>query len=173
MLKNKKGFTLFELLLVLAVAGIILIVVLVLYNLTIKPSSWINEKTNAFSGLVSALEQSRTINGGGYPKTGATAISDLGNLASAPAGVPASTVSILKSLVGTSNGNLKNWQYKCNDTAASPSLDITVYVGDDSDADRQNTVKTYISQNFSGSGFTCGAISSGSFTCSKGSVLCK
>lgn len=161
-LKNKKGFSLVELVLALAIIGIVAIGLLVLYNTTVRPSAWVNDKIQNFTNLQAALEQARTINGGRYP-IAATAISNLGNISGTTA-----TESILKAVIGANNSAYTSWTYQCT---AAGVLTIGVYVGDETNTDRQNAVQRAISQNFSQ--WSCGTVGSGGvFTCSRSNVTC-
>lgn len=161
-LKNNKGFTLVELVLAIAVIGIAAVGLLVLYNTTVRPSVWMNDKIQNFTNLQAALEQAKTINGGRYPLA-ATAISNLGNITGTT-----NTANILKAVIGSNTGAYTSWSYQCT---AAGVLSIGVYVGDDTNTDRQNAVKTAISQNFTQ--WTCGDVnSSGVFTCTRSNVSC-
>lgn len=155
--RRTKGFTLTELVLALAIIGIAAVVLFVIYNRTVKPSQYVNEKMQAFTNLVAAIEQARTINGGAYP---AVSISDLGNIGNATA--------VLSGVLGTTNPMYTSWEYSCSGN----TLTLTVYVGDEAgNADLQNAVQNMIARNTSG--FTCGAVTNDKITCTRSNVACQ
>lgn len=160
--RKTKGFTLTELVLALAIIGVAAVALFVIYNKTVKPSQYVNEKMQAFTNLVAAIEQARTINGGAYP---AGSITNLGNIGNATA---STAKTVLSGILGSTNAMYTSWQYSCTGN----TLTLTVYVGEEAgNTDLQNTVQNMIARNTSG--FTCGAVTNNLITCTRSNVACQ
>lgn len=160
--KRTKGFTLTELVLALAIIGVAAVVLFVIYNKTVKPSQYTNEKMQAFTNLVAAIEQARTINGGAYP---AGSITDLGNIGTATA---STAKTVLSGVLGTTNAMYTSWEYDCTGN----TLTLRVYVGEEAgNTDLQNAVQNMISKNTAG--FSCGAVTNNKITCTRANVACQ
>lgn len=156
----------------MATAGAIIAAVMLIYGKTVKPSSWINGKADAFMGVLSALEQAKTMNGGAYPLA-STAINNLGNLGSisaSPPNLPANTLYILKTVIGDTNANYNSWTYACG--AVANTLSIQVYVGDESSDDKKNALTTYLGKIAADMACSYISTSPSVITCTKTGITC-
>lgn len=159
--KKQAGFTLVEVLIVLAIGAAFAIGAFFVYNRQVKPTQYINSKVEAFTYLLSGLESARMINGNAYPAA-QTATSLV-----ITSQTPTPLERLLISAVGKANNNYAGWQYTC----ANNTLTITVSVADTTDVDLQENVRVAIANNFRD--WNCdNAVASGTFSCRRNNVVC-
>lgn len=159
---RQRGFTLVELLLVIIVGSVLAVGAFTLYTKQIRPGQYQKEKLNAFTYLVSGLEQARAYNGNAYPSA-PQPISLL-----IPENPQTIVEQILASAIGKNNSNYGGWTYQCSNN----TLTIRINLADTNDPDLRAAVRNAIIQNFGD--WNCGPLQGdGTFTCSKNNVACR
>ncbi len=153
------GFTLTELIIVLAVAGLLIGGVLFVYKNRIEPTQWVNGKAEAFVNLASALENAKSMNGGGYPAATNVNLADLSNATT-------SQMRILAAAIGQRSPDLTGWTYSCS----GGTLTITVNTGD-VPGGRTDLVEALRSKIQGASAYSC-TTGTGSITCTRSTVPC-
>jgi len=163
---NKKGFTLIEIALVLAVAALIILGVFVLYKYQIEPSRYVSDNAKKLTNFITGVEQAKSYNGGAYP---VVAVADITDLSTKPSNTNKAVLLWQAVTGGQTAPQLKNWDYDCVSTAT-----IVNAIGEFSDTPNTellNLIANQVQNN--ASGWTCTVDTENKkITCSKGNVTC-
>ena len=161
--EKSKGFTLIEMILVLAVLVTFLALVFTIYKNRVEPSRWANNKFQTFQSVIAAIENARSANGGAYP-----ASSSPFDLDSSDAPTNDKQKLVWYAVTGGSpTSDLAGWKYACD----SGNLDITVGVSDKPAAgDAAITVFTESVKN--NLGFTVSGSNNSTVTFRRAGVIC-
>ena len=162
---NKKGFTLIEIALVLAVAALLVLGVFTLYKFQIEPSRYVSSGASKFTNFIIAIEQAKAYNGGAYPVVAVAEITDLSVKPTA-----AKAILLWQAVTGGQTApHLKNWDYDCVSTGTTVNA-----IGNFSDipnTELLNLIANQVQNNVSG--WTCNTdIDNKKITCSKSNVAC-
>jgi prepilin-type N-terminal cleavage/methylation domain-containing protein len=162
---NKKGFTLIEIALVLAVAALLVLGVFTLYKFQIEPSRYVSSGASKFTNFIIAIEQAKAYNGGAYPVVAVAEITDLSVKPTA-----AKAILLWQAVTGGQTApHLKNWDYDCVSTGTTVNA-----IGSFSDipnTELLNLIANQVQNNVSG--WTCNTdIDNKKITCSKSNVAC-
>jgi len=163
---NKKGFTLIEIALVLAVAALVVLGVFTLYKFQIEPSRYVSDGAKKLINFITAIEQAKSYNGGAYP---VVAVADVTDLSTKPDDTN-KAVLLWQAVTGGQNApHLKNWDYDCISTGTTANA-----IGNFSDTPNTellNLIANQVQNN--ASGWTCTADTTNKkITCSKSNVTC-
>lgn len=161
--KNKsRGFTLIEMVLVLAGLVIFLSVVFAVYRSRVEPNSWASNKFQTFQSVVSALESAKSANGGAYPAATNVSLSN----STAPSDPKAKLVwSAVTGGVPTSDIN--GWTYSCSGN----TITLTVDLSDRPTSAAGNIFVSSVNSNTPFSGTWDGSSATVNFT--RAGVLCR
>ena len=160
--EKSKGFTLIEMILVLAALVTFLTLVFTIYKNRIEPSRWSSDKFRVFQSIVVALESAKSANGGAYPA--ATNV-DLGS-SSVPEDPKAKLVWYAVT-GGSPSLDVAGWAYSCSES----NLDITVNI---TDKPSEAAAGVFIESVKNNLGFTVnGTVSDPTVTFSRTNVLCR
>lgn len=163
---NKKGFTLIEIALVLAVAALLVLGVFTLYKFQIEPSRYVSDGSSKFINFITAIEQAKAYNGGAYP---VVAVADITDLSIKPDNANKAILLWQAVTGGQTAPYLKNWDYDCVSTGTTVNA-----IGSFSDipnTELLNLIANQVQNNVSG--WTCTVNTTNkTITCSKGSVTC-
>ena len=162
---NKKGFTLIEIALVLAVAALLVLGVFTLYKFQIEPSRYVSDGSSKLINFITAIEQAKAYNGGAYPVVAVAEITDLSVKPTA-----AKAILLWQAVTGGQTApHLKNWDYDCVSTGTTVNA-----IGSFSDipnTELLNLIANQVQNNVSG--WTCNTdIDNKKITCSKSNVAC-
>jgi len=162
---NKKGFTLIEIALVLAVAALLVLGVFTLYKFQIEPSRYVSDGSSKLINFITAIEQTKAYNGGAYPVVAVAEITDLSVKPTA-----AKAILLWQAVTGGQTApHLKNWDYDCVSTGTTVNA-----IGSFSDipnTELLNLIANQVQNNVSG--WTCNTdIDNKKITCSKSNVAC-
>ena len=162
---KSKGFTLIEIALVLAVAGLLVMGVFLLYKFQIEPSRYVSDGSRQLMNVITGVEQSKVYNGGAYP---AVAVADITDLSVKP--TAAKAILLWQAVTGgQADPHLKNWDYDCVSTGTTANV-----IGNFADVPNTELLSLIASQVQSNlPGWTCTVDTTNKkITCSKGSVVC-
>lgn len=118
---RRRGFTLIEMILVLAVLVTFLGVVFAIYKTKIEPTRWSQNKFQVFQSVIAAIENAKSANGGAYPAASDVDLSST----SAPTDPKAKLVWYAVT-GGDPTSDIAGWTYTCS----GGNLDITVSIAD-------------------------------------------
>mgnify|MGYP001772772923 CR=1 FL=1 len=113
---RKAGFTLTEMVLVLAVGALLIGGVFYVYKTRIEPNRWVETKMQAFNSVIAAIENAKSAKGGVYPAGSET---NLGN----------ATDPVLRGTLGAGATDLQGWTYSCP-AGVGTTMTIGIWVGD-------------------------------------------
>ncbi len=114
--RNRKGYSLIEISLVLALIAVLAGGVFLLYNNRVAPATWSSSKYDTFNGVLAALNTCKSDRGGTYPAA-----------ASAGSITEASTTTVsgaLSPYVGSASADISTWTYKCVSSGTSAFIAI-------------------------------------------------
>ncbi len=117
-LRNRKGYSLIEISLVLALIAVLGGGVFILYNNRVAPATWSSSQYNTFNSVVAALNTSKNDRGGTYP-----AAASAGSITS---GATTGAANALAPYVGSNSADISKWTYTCvspNSTAVIAIVD--------------------------------------------------
>ena len=162
---NKKGFTLIEIALVLAVAALLVLGVFTLYKFQIEPSRYVSDGSSKLINFITAIEQTKAYNGGAYPVVAVAEITDLSVKPTA-----AKAILLWQAVTGGQTApHLKNWDYDCVSTETTANAIASF--SDTPNTELLNLIANQVQNNVSG--WTCTVNTTNkTITCSKGSVAC-
>jgi len=160
--KKSKGFTLIEMILVLAALVTFLALVFTIYKNRIEPSRWSSDKFRTFQSVVAALETAKSANGGAYP-----AASNV-DLSTAPTDNDPKKKLVWYAVTGGSpSADIIGWKYTCSGS----TLAITVSINDKPSEAAAGVFIESVKNNL---GFTVsGTVSDPTVTFSRTNVLCR
>lgn len=160
--EKRKGFTLIEMILVLAALVSFLGVVFAIYKTKIEPSRWSQSKFQTFQSVVAALENARSANGGAYPAAVGVDLSS-----TTPPGNAKAKLVWYAVTGGTPTSDIAGWSYSCSGS----NLDITVSIADKPSAAAAGVFISSVENNI-GMSVTSGSESSDTVTFRKTGVIC-
>ena len=162
---NKKGFTLIEIALILAVAALLVLGVFTLYKFQIEPSRYVSSGASKFTNFIIAIEQAKAYNGGAYPVVAVAEITDLSVKPTA-----AKAILLWQAVTGGQTApHLKNWDYDCVSTETTANAIASF--SDTPNTELLNLIANQVQNNVSG--WTCTVNTTNkTITCSKGNVTC-
>lgn len=163
--KRKKGFSLLELLLVLAVFAGVVGIGITIYSSYIEPQLQMSRIVNNFQVLVSAIERIKDSNRGAYP---AGSITNLGSLNSQN---PTTLERLLRGVLGSTNPALTNWRYNC--PSGGTSLTLTLNVPELS-LERREGLSAMLTQNYNNI-FSCSVDGTNNnlINCVRNNIVCQ
>jgi len=119
--KRRRGFTLIEMILVIASLATFLALVFGIYKTKVEPARWSSNMYQKFQSVVAALEDAKSANGGGFPEA-----SDV-DLSSTTAPTDPKAKLVWSAVTGgMGDPSLVGWTYTCS----GGNLDITVNISD-------------------------------------------
>jgi prepilin-type N-terminal cleavage/methylation domain-containing protein len=164
---NKKGFTLIEITLVLAVAALLVLGVFTLYKFQIEPSRYVSSGSQKLINFIIAIEQAKAYNGGAYP---VVAVADITDLSTKPDDANKAVLLWQAVTSGQTAPHLKNWDYDCVSTGTT--VNAIADFSDIPNIELLNIVANQVQNNVSG--WTCNTdIDNKKITCSKSNVVCE
>ena len=159
--EKSKGFTLIEMILVLAALVTFLALVFSIYKNRIEPSRWSSDKFQVFQSVVAALESAKSANGGAYP---AASNVDLGS--STVPDNPKAKLVWYAVTGGSPSSDIVGWEYSCSDG----NLEITVSLADRPSYAAAGVFIESVKNNL---GFTVSSVSVNSVDFERTNVLCR
>lgn len=159
--KGKKGFTLIEMILVLAALVAFLGLVFGIYKSRVEPARWSQNKFQVMQSVMAAIEHAKSANGGSYPKV--TSALALGSTA-APSDPKAALVWYAVT-GGSPTADISGWTYLCS----TNELQITVNT---SDAPSKAAAEVFTSSVVNNLGLQKKSVGSGTVTFSRPGVVC-
>lgn len=160
--KRRKGFTLIEMILVLAALVTFLGVVFTIYKTKIEPSRWSQNKFQVFQSVVAAIENARSANGGAYP-----AATNVDLSSTTPPGSSKAKLVWYAVTGGTPTSDIAGWTYSCSGS----NLDITVNISDKPSSAAAGVFIASVENNV-GMTVASGSESSDTVTFRKSGVIC-
>ncbi|HXW69725.1 MAG TPA: prepilin-type N-terminal cleavage/methylation domain-containing protein [Dissulfurispiraceae bacterium] len=148
--RNRKGYSLIEISLVLALIAVLVGGAFLLYNNRVAPATWSSSKYDTFNGVFAALNTCKNDRGGTYPAAAAAGSITAADTTTVPGA--------LSPYVGSASADISTWTYKC--LSAGTSALIAIVDSGTPSADAQGMLVNKI--NNSGNGALNAAISSGS-----------
>ncbi len=133
-----RGFSLIELVMVLAVIAILSGVAITIFNNRVAPANWAQVNNDRFNSVMQQLNICKADHGNTYPAApGAASITAAGTT---------SVPSAVSAYVGSASTDINNWTYQC--VAAGQNLLIAVIDGGTPSSDAQNILVTKINNTY-------------------------